>query len=453
MATALQFVDDVTIDRPREATAARVMARFFFATFWTIVFTGAIRKWVFPGVSAFYLLQDVPITMAYAYALWTGFFSRGYLTLSLILFSTVITLQALAQVIIPELSPLVAAVGLHHYLYYLPMLIVFPICLTEKHRRNFIFWNLLLSIPMCFLALAQIAAPKSSWLNRSSQGEGFGVSGSEVARVMGTFNFALFYGIWVAIAVSLCLGEWLLPRERRTIQNRWLLVACTFAANLCHLVSASRLVIVLSALALVGAMIAAVILRSGRAMLAMAGVCIIVPLAAGATFIASPSEFNVVKERFTGAGYQSENQNRVIDAIIGFVVYPKFDMMGAGVGMGVDAAHAGNADAYNFTYQLAEQDLTRNVMELGSLVGLFYAIVRVGFGFGMIFLAMYIVRSGSTPHVLPLAVFLIAQTYLGDLTRNATMTSTQVMVGYAFILGAFYHPDNASLALATGDSL
>ena len=445
MATALQFVDDIASESPAaDSVSVRLMARFFFATFWTIIFTGAVRKWVFPGVAVVYLLQDVPIALAYLYALWSGTFTRGYLTLGVIVFSSLVTMQALVQMIIPELNPFVATVGLHHYLFYIPMLLVFPICLTEAVRRRFIFWNLMLSLPMCMLALAQNALPKSSWINRSSEGEGFGVSGAEVARVMGTFNFALFYGIWVAMAVSLCFGEWLLPQERRTIRNRGLLIACTFAANLCHLVSASRLVIVLSGLALAGAIIAAVVLRSGRAIVAMGGICVLIPLAAAATFVISPDEFNVVRDRFTGQQYQTENQSRVADALIGFLTVPKISMLGAGIGMGVDAAHAGNADAYNFTYSLAEQDLIRNVMELGTPIGMIYALTRVGFAFGMIALAIGIVRRGSTPHVLPLSVYLIGQAYTGDMTRNATMTATQVMVGYAFILGAYYYPDKAA---------
>ena len=77
----------------------------------------------------------------------------------------------------------------------------------------------MLSLPMCLLALAQNASPKSAWVNRTSEGEAFGVSGAEVVRVMGTFNFALFYGIWVATALALCLGEWLLTERAQNNQE------------------------------------------------------------------------------------------------------------------------------------------------------------------------------------------------------------------------------------------
>ena len=121
--------------------------------------------------------------------------------------------------------------------------------------------------------------------------------------------------------------------------------------------------------------------------------------------------------------------------------------------MGVDASHLGNADTYNFTYTLSENDMTRTVMELGTPVGLFYALTRIAFLVGMVFFAARMVRNGSSPHVLPLSFFLLAQGYQGDLTRAATMTGSQVMIGYAFILGAYYYPDNTSPEADAGNFL
>ena len=238
MVTTIQFADEITVENPREAVSVRWMARLFFATFWAIIFTGAIRKWIFPGITALYLLQDVPLVLAYIYALWTGLFSRGYLMLYTVLLGTVISLQALGQIIFVGLNVVVAGVGLHNYLFYLPILLIFPLCLTPRYRKSFVWWNLIFSIPMCLLAIAQAESPKQAFINRTSEGDAFGIPGAEIARVSGTFNFTLFYGIWVALAVALCMGEWLLPKERRAIRNQWLLILCTVTVNICHMVSA-----------------------------------------------------------------------------------------------------------------------------------------------------------------------------------------------------------------------
>jgi hypothetical protein len=452
LATALQFTDEVTVESPREIASIRRMAGFFFAIFWTVIFTGAIRKWMFPGVSIFYLLQDVPIGFSYMYALWSGLFNRNYLMLCTLLLGGVLTLQALVQIVVSGLSAVVAVVGLHNYLFYLPILFIFPVCLTVKYRKDFVRWNLLLSIPMCALAVAQSVLPKQSFINRTSEGEtAFGLPGADVARVSGTFNFTAFYAIWVAMAVALCMGEWLLPKERRTIKSLWLLVLCTFTVNLCHLLSASRTAILYSVIAILGAMVAAVVLGSNRAILAIAGICVMVPVAAGMTYLISPDEFNIVQERFTSSHNVDEGKTRVEGDLLGFVTIPDFSLIGAGIGMGVDAAHLGNADTYNFTYELSENDMTRTVMEAGTPVGLLYALTRLSFLVGMVFLSIRLVRAGSSPHVLPLSFFLLAQGYQGDLTRAATMTASQEMIGYAFILGAYYYPDNASPEAAADD--
>jgi hypothetical protein len=440
LATAFQLADERTLERPWMDWSAQTMARLFFATFWVIVFNGAVRKWIAPNTSILYLLQDVPIFIAYCYAIWKGFFDRGYLMLGIVVLSTIILLQGLGQILVSGLDLFVALAGFHNYLFYLPVLLVFPLCLTERYRRNFIWWNLILSIPMCMLAIVQALSPRLAWVNKTTGGEAAGVPGADVARVSGTFNFNGFYGIWVAMAVALCLGEWLLPKERRVITRTWLLILCTFTVNLCHLVSASRSAIVLAAMAVVGAMVGAVVLGSNRAILAIGGILILLPVAAGATFVISPQEFNIVVQRFTGEGAKENLADRLEDGLIGFATIPKFSLIGAGIGMGVDAAHVGNADTYNFTYQLSEQDTVRNVMELGTPVGLLYVLTRVTFVYAMIFLSMRIVREGSSPHVLPLSFVLLAQTY-ADLTRNAAMTASQVMMGYAFILGVYYYPD------------
>jgi len=447
-------MDEVTVVSPQETSSEQMMARLYFASFWTIVFTGAVRKWIFPGVSIFYLLQDVPIGIAYLYALWTGLYVRGYLFIGIAIVSFLLSMQGLVQMIVSGLSPVVALVGVHNYLFYLPILVIFPACLIPKYREKFIWWNLMLSIPMCVLAIAQAESPKNAWVNRTSEGDAFGLPGVDIARVVGTFNFTVFYGIWVAMAVALCIGEWLLPQERRAVRKTWLLALCTFAANICHLVSGSRSAIALAGVAILGGFVAAIVLGSSRAVLAIGGICLLLPLGAAATYVISPTEYNTVMDRFSGESGKADIKARISAGVLGWVVEPEFSLVGAGIGMGVDASHVGNTDTYNFTYTLSETDTIRTVMELGTPVGMIYMLARTTLLLGMVILSFSIARSGSAPHVIPLSFFLFAQAYQGDLTRAATMTASQVMVGYAFILSAYYYPDHTtSLELPAGDSL
>jgi hypothetical protein len=442
------------VENPQAASSSvRVLTRLYFATFWAILLTGAIRKWLFPGVTALYLLQDLPMGLAYVYALWKGLFDRGQMMLVYLLLATLLILQALVQIIFAEHNPLVAFIGLHNYLFYWPMLLVFPVILTLESRRRLIWWSLIASIPMSALALAQNAMPKTAWINKTSEGDAFGVSGADVARVSGTFNFTLYYGIWVSIVVAFCMGEWLLPKHRRVFKNTWLLVLCTFTVNLCHLVSASRSAIMLSGIAIFGGLVAALVLRSTRAIAAIAGIFFLLPILGAMTYAISPEEFNVLVERFTSQDNVTEGRNRIALIAIGYVTEPKISLTGAGIGMGVDAAHIGSANAYSFAYDLSEFDTIRVVMELGTPVGYLYLLARFGLIVAMMILALRIVREGSSPHVLPLSFCLMAETYMGDLTRSATMTSSQIFFGYTFILGAYYYPDNTTTVGDTAGNL
>jgi len=453
LATSLQFVNETTVESVPEHVSARNMARFYFAVFWTIIFTGCIRKWMFPGVTALYLTQDIPIGLAYLYALWTGIYTRGVLFMGIALVGVCIMLQACLQLMVSGLDVFVAVIGIHNYLFYLPILLIFPLALTETYRRRFIWWNLMLSLPMCLLVVAQTLSPKQAFVNRTSEGDAFGVPGAEVARVSGTFNFVSFYGIWAGMAVALTLGEWLQPKAKRVIHSNWLLLLCTVAVNVCHLVSASRFTIMLAAIALVGAMVAATMLRSLGAMLAIAGIVIVLPMAAAVAYAISPQALGIVFERFTGDRYVDDGQNRLITGVIGFATDPAFSLVGAGVGIGVDAAHAGNSDAYGFTYTLSENDLTRNVKELGTPIGMFYVLSRLFFITCMVLVSVRLVRERKTPHALPLSFVLMAQSYQGDWTRSAAMSASQVMVGYAFILGALFNPDAETTEATTNDFL
>jgi hypothetical protein len=420
------------------------MAGLYFSTFWLIIFTGAIRKWMFPSVTVLYLLQDVPLVLAYLYAMYTGLFTRGFVALGVTLLSTLLVLQGLIQVIFGGLGLFILFVGYHNYLFYLPMLFIFPVCLLEQFRKNFVWWNLMLSIPMSLLAYAQDKAPRAAWINKTTEGEAFGLPGSDVARVSGTFNFVSFYAIWAGLVAALCVGEWLLPRHRRSVKRTWLLVVCTACVMLCFLLSGSRAAIALAAVGVMGGVLASIVLGSTRAILSVLGIVFMLPIAGAAIYVISPEEFNIMVYRFTGEGSVEDNSNRLEDGTVGFLTKPKFSLIGQGIGIGTDAAHVGSVGGYDFTYTLSEYDLIRNVIELGTLVGVTYVMTRILFFIALIFLAIRLVRDGSSPHVLPVSFFLMAQTTQGDMTRNAAISGSMTVVSAAFILSAYYNPDNLS---------
>ena len=277
-----------------------------------------------------------------------------------------------------------------------------------------------------------------------------GLPGSDAVRSSGTFNFTLFFGIWTALVVSFAVGEWLQPKHRRVLKNSYLLLLCTVTANLCHLVSGSRSGILLAAGAIGGGVFAAVLMRSMRVIATVVGIFLLMPILGAAVEILAPHEADAIVERFTGSGYQQEATSRTSTIATGFLTDPPFSLIGAGIGMGIDAAHLGEANSTNSWTQFSEWDTTRIVDEVGTPVGLFIDFTRIVFGLGMIYLAAQLVRRGGSPHVLPIAVYCFLQVYLGDLTRSGAMTFAQITIAYSFLLGVYLSPGtNAEPGSAT----
>jgi len=57
---------------PATRKNVNTLATIFLIAWVTVLLQGALRKWVFPGVTIVYLIQDVPLAIAYAYACRKG---------------------------------------------------------------------------------------------------------------------------------------------------------------------------------------------------------------------------------------------------------------------------------------------------------------------------------------------------------------------------------------------
>src|SRR5215469_5492806 len=188
----------------------RTLANLFLVAWVSVLLQGAIRKWILPGVTVLYLAQDLPLLIAYSYALYKKIVWEGRLAFSCMIIAIVLSIQALAQIIFVELAVTVAIIGLHHYIFYLPILFLLPACMNEENRQRFIRFNLWSNIPMAFIAALQALSPRSAWINLTSAGEDTAfLVGNGAVRATGTFNFTMSFSIWCGIAVALTLGEWL----------------------------------------------------------------------------------------------------------------------------------------------------------------------------------------------------------------------------------------------------
>jgi hypothetical protein len=422
----------------REKRTDRDTLAYIFMSAWVLVLMqGALRKWVFPGINAIYLIQDIPLLLAYIFAFWKGLVWQGRLAWMCVAIAILLSIETMVQMIFVDLSLRTAIVGLHHYIFYLPILFIAPVSFNAKHRLQFIRWNLLFIIPMALLAALQSRAPKGAWINKTSAGDetGFGLA-TDTVRATGTFNFTLTYSIWCGFAVGLVLGEWLMPPERRAFKSQIMLLLCTMSGILATMVSGSRTAVMLAGLAFVGGFASVVVTRNAKLIVRFGAVLIVLPFLALAAYIVVPKSFNALTDRF-GEDYHEDLYRRINNMTIGFMSVPQFSILGKGIGFGIPAANPG-AGA-NTMLLLSEHESIRTVQELGSFVGPALVIFRYCIGIALLFAgykALMLRRSHSLPHAMPLAFASMPTLAISELVRSAPVISTQIFFAIALILGA-----------------
>jgi hypothetical protein len=430
------------VEKRREKQTPRdILAHIFMAAWICVLLQGALRKWVFPGFNILYLIQDVPLLMAYVWAFWKGLVWTGKVTWLCITLAAVLSIQTLLQIIFVNLNLRTAVIGLHHYTFYLPILFLLPVCYNFKHRQRFIRWNLMIIVPMALLAALQSRAPKGAWINRTSAGDdtGFGLTGDTV-RATGTFNFTQTYSIWCGFAVGIVLGEWLLPPGRRCFKSRLALLLCTLGALLATMVSGSRTAVLLGVLAFLGGFASVVVTRNIRLIVRYAAVIVLLPVLVLAAFFAAPAAFNGVVARFSGEGYQEDLIVRTEHMFLAFMTVPEYSPLGVGIGYGIPAANpaAGSGGSVGGIL-LSEHETIRGVQEMGTYTGTLLVALRYASGFLLLYAALrslVLPRNHGLPHALPLAFTLVPTLMVGELARSAPVVAPQIFFAIALILSA-----------------
>ncbi len=429
-----------------------MLAKLFLISWIFVLLQGALRKWFFPGITAIYLVQDVPLFLAYVYGIQKGIVSGGKLVIFFVLSSLALVIQALMQIMLEDYSLFEAAVGLHHYLYYLPILFLLPACMSFSNRQRFIQFNVWAGIPMGLLAIIQSALPGSAWINRTPAGDdtAFPIPGFDAIRATGTFSFTLLFAIWCGIALAFVIGEWLRPVRHRAVRSTAVLSLSTLSIIIATADSGSRTAIVGSSASLLGGVAVVVITRQYRHILRFALIIAAIPALVAVASITAPSAFQGVASRFSGDEARVDLVTRIHDMTLRFVESPGVDLLGQGIGSGLQAARIRMVASYSD--ELTEDDNMRIVQELGWITGDAIVFLRYIAGFLLVVAAVKATTLKSEyqmPHALPLAFTLLPTLTVGDLVRVAPMVATQTYFCLALILSSLVYSPDPLLAAET----
>jgi len=176
----------------------RLIRRLLWTYFWLLLFEGALRKWIFPGLSNPLLLVRDPIALLAVLHGWPLLIQPRYRVWIITLYGITV-LAFLSAILVGHGDIFVAAYGARIYLLHFPLIFLFGEVFDQKDAIVFARILLVLSIPMTVLIAIQSNLPPNAFLNKGTGDVETAVFQGALGkfRPAGVFSFvnglALFY--------------------------------------------------------------------------------------------------------------------------------------------------------------------------------------------------------------------------------------------------------------------
>ncbi len=350
-----------------------LLRRLIWTYFWLLIFEGALRKWVAPGLAnPLLIIRDPVVIFIYGVALSRNLFPWGAFISSTIALAV---LSAAASQVAGEGNFLITVYGLRTNFLHLPLIFLIPKVFAARDVESLGKWLFYLAFPMALLVALQFRASPDSFLN---VGAGGGVGGQmEVGfgkiRPPGTFSFTTGLLAFVTLTSAFVLSTLMQTGAR----HAKLALAALPAVAVMIAVSGSR-----------GTLVSVSVIFAG-----VIFVCLKEPSFFGKTI----KGFLVIGVAYLGLSFWSEFRNGLtvhetrlvtggglehglIFRVIGDLVAPlgaaaDTPFLGRGLGMGTNAASGLLTGERKFL--LAEGEWERVIRESGPALGFAYIGLRI----------------------------------------------------------------------------
>ncbi|WP_420238874.1 hypothetical protein ACOBR2_04560 [Telmatobacter bradus] len=345
-----------------------------------LVFEGSLRKWVAPGLSAPLLVIRDPFGVL---ILWESIRSHRWpkqysvLTGSLAVFFLSL---AIIQVLTDTCPWFVCVYGIRSYLLPFPVAFAISNIITKEDIKKICRFAMFISLPMTALYYLQYKSGASSWINLGAYEGGSQIDyvGLHV-RAAGTFSF-----VTGAIGFqSFLAGLVLYAMTEAEVAKRWLV----YAALTCLIFSVPFVgarTLVFMYIAEIGCLVVASFLGISHLMQTLKLLIPILIIGIVVTVIPSFKEaLGSLTERFSSAEQSqgstgTEFYRRMAGPYITWIEQSG-DARAFGVGMGRGAAAITQLMVGRPTFETGEDELTRNILELGYIWGIGFVLFRMVF--------------------------------------------------------------------------
>ena len=364
--------------------------------FFLLLFEGAFRKWLLPGLANPLLIVRDPIAIwLLLKAIQKGILPfKGYVA-AITLISIVAFITTL---LLGHQNPYVALFGLRILLIHFPLMFVIGRVFTKEDVIHLGKITIYICIPMLILNVLQFYSPQSAWVNRGVGGDmaGAGFSGAlDFFRPPGTFSFTTGNVLFWGYAAPFVFYFWLVPQQI----NRFLLIGGTVSLILAIPLSISRTLLFEVALTFLFTLV--IMIRKpkylGRIAIAVAVLFLLIVAISKTSIFQTGSE--AFTSRFTSAnesegGLESVFLDRFLGGMIGAVTQSdEIPFFGYGIGMGTNVGSMLLSGKVIFL--IAEVEWGRLIGEMGILLGLTVIAIRIAFVFKVTKLAYKKLRYGD----------------------------------------------------------
>ncbi|MES2646511.1 MAG: hypothetical protein V4717_06520 [Bacteroidota bacterium] len=364
-------------DQGFEPLYIRNLKRGIWLYFLLLIFEGALRKWVLPGLSTQLLIIRDPV----AFYIIMLAISRNIIPKNPYLFFIIFIgfISFLTALLFGHGSIIVAVYGARIFFLHFPLIFIIGRVFSREDVLKLGIATMWIAILMAILITSQFYSSQSAWVNQGVGGEEtVGFTGAlGFFRPSGTFSFtngnALFFSFVAAFVAFFSI-------ERKRI-NKFLLAAAAIALITAIPISISRSLFFQVALTLLFLVMA--VSRKpkyiGRLLGAGIGIILVVVFLANTSFFQVGS--NVFSKRFEMANKQEKGvQSVVVDRFLGglygaVTTKRKMAFFGGGLGLGTNVAAMLLSGERRFL--VGEGEWGRIIGELGFLIGICVIFTRL----------------------------------------------------------------------------
>ena len=407
----------------KRATRRR-LRQLLWLYFWLLIFEGALRKWVVPGLSNPLLLVRDPIALL---ALWWGWPLLRQRRLQIWLQPLMLfgSLGGLLAVTVGHGDLFTALYGARVFLLQMPLIFLFAAVFDRRDVIRFAWALLWLSIPMTVLLAIQSGLPDSHFLNVGPGG--FGTAAFQGAlgrsRPPGTFTFisgvVSFYSLAAASLFMVLYGSKVRQRGRLFCMVAGIALVVALPVSISRSLLAAYLLVLVS-------LIVTLLISRVRVLPLVSGLFAVLIAFGLATTLPVFQDTSVAfLARWEGAGAASGSdreevgdvgiatnqlQNRVLPGFTQpFSDLDRIPLLGNGIGMGSNVGAQRLGDGKGFL--LGEGGWEVSIGELGLVLGLPFILWRVALAFWILRLALLATSRGNRlPLILVGASFLDVMT-------------------------------------------